>query len=180
MCPVGITDKESHVMLFSLVDFLMILELNFEPYFSVFMIYEIVCDVSKLVIISKKRWRVEKWFENIYVIEILLEVRLESEVHFSCVFLVKDFQCFIMFHDCEVENTKWSICVIGETIIILFNLATTVTTVTWDCISIITLFWDCNDFVATLFNASQVWLSEVRNISWQTLTCERCQVQILW
>lgn len=52
MCPVCITDEESHVMLFSLIDFLMVLEPDFEPYFFVLMVDELICDVSKLFIIQ--------------------------------------------------------------------------------------------------------------------------------
>lgn len=174
MCPVGITDEESHVMLFSLIDFLMVLEPDFEPYFFVLMIDEFVCDVSKLFIIQIQWWRVEQWFEDVHVIKVFLEVRLESKVHFSCVFLVKDLQSLIMSHDSEVENAEWSISVIGETVIILFNETSITTTITWDCIPIITLFCDCDDFIATLFNTCQVRLTQIRNISWQAFTFERC------
>jgi len=52
MCPVGVTDKKTNVMLLSFVDFLVVLEPDLEPHFSVFMVYELVCDVGELFIIS--------------------------------------------------------------------------------------------------------------------------------
>lgn len=130
MCHVRVSDEKPHVMRFTLIDFLMVLEPDFEPYFSVFMVYELVCAHELVIILEKKRGRVEQRLEDVHVIEVLLEVRLESEVRFSCVLLVKNLQCLVMFHDSEVQNAEGSVSVIGETVVTLFDLASTVTTIT--------------------------------------------------
>ena len=179
MCSVGVSDEEPYVTFCCFIDFLKVLESYFEPYFCVFMIEEIVCDVGESVMISLQRWCVEERLENVHVIEVLLEVRLECEVHFCCVFLVKYFQSLVMFHDSEVEDTERCISVIRKTIVPLFDHASTVTTITWDCVAIITLFSDCDDLVTTWLNTRQVRLTHIRNVTWQTLTYKWVQLKIL-